>query len=300
MRSQGIGKSVEELCGLFGYSRQHYYQQAKRLLARNEKEALILEFVRSVRENQKYIGTLKLQHMWNSQTGVSPIGRDALFKLLGRHNLLVRKRRRYRPKLTDGNGKSIYADYRKVLKVDRPSLLWCSDTTYMELLDGQRWIYLTCVTDEYSHLIVGYVVSESLEAQAILPAYQQAVDRELPAGQSYFEQELYSHTDRAAQYKSKLYIDFTDRYHITRSMAGAGKSHENPVAERLNGILKNELLVQSRFHSLEQAREEIAKAVHIYNERRPHLSCNLNTPLEAHHKKGVLKKLWRQRQGKRH
>lgn len=299
MKAQGLGKSVQELSGLFGYSRQHFYQQRQRLSARTLREAAILDFVDRHRKEQSQLGTVKLQHLWNKQAGVQPIGRDALYDLLRRHHRLVRKRAKYRPRLTDGNGQSIYPDYRKRLVVDRPALLWCSDTTYIQMQGSPKWLYLTCVTDEYSHLIVGYTLSESLETSALLPAYQMAVDQELPAGQLYFEQPLFLHTDRAGQFKSKLYQDFTTAYGITRSMAAAGKSHENPVAERLNGILKNELLGRTIFSSLAEAKQAIAKAIKVYNECRPHLSCELRTPREAHQQTGVLNKLWRQRPGQR-
>jgi len=301
MRDQGQGKSVQELSGLFGYSRQHFYQQRKRLSDRTKKEVSILNFVREMRKVQSNIGTIKLQYLWNQQDGVPRIGRDALFELLRRNNLLVRRPKKYRPKLTDGDGHPICPDYRKQIPVlDRPNLLWCSDTTYFEIEGSQRWAFLTCVTDEYSHLIVGDVVSKGLRTEQLLPAFQDAFERELPSGQVRFEHPLFIHTDGASQFKSGLYIDLMDRYGVTRSMAGAGKSYENPVAERLNGILKNEILGKRKFASMEEAREAIARAILIYNEQRPHLSCGLQTPAEAHQTTGVLKRMWKQRPGSRH
>ncbi len=113
---------------------------------------------------------------------------------------------------------------------------------------------------------------------------------------------LIIHSDRGSQYKS---IDFKTRakkWNMRCSMTAAGKSYENPVAERLNGILKNELLTQDYFNSFEDAQKAITKAIKIYNEYRPHLSCNMLTPKQAHldteFLKVPLKKLWRQRKRK--
>jgi transposase InsO family protein len=299
MRERGEGRSVEELSRLFGYSRQHYYQQLKRLSKRALQEESILSFVRSERSIQKSIGTIKLQKMWNAQFGVEAIGRDALFSLLGRHNLLIRRSKRYRPKQTDGNGLSIYPDLRKGLKVCRPNHLWCSDTTYIDMNNSHRHAYLTYAVDEYSHKVLGHTVDYRMRDKDILVGIQRAVQSELSPEEQYFTEELILHTDRAGVFKSKLYEAFTDRYAIKRSMSRAGKSHENPVAERLNGILKNELMIQSSFDTLAEARQAIAQAIKIYNERRPHLSCDLRTPCEAHTGQGVLKKLWRQRKNNR-
>ena len=292
MRESGQGRSVEELAGLFGYSRQNYYQQQKRQEKRRAKEKRVLHFVREVREIQPRIGVLKLQHLWNESHRLDHIGRDGLYELLGRYGLLIRKRKRYRPKQTDGNGQSIYPDLRKGLELARPNHLWSSDITYIEVQNQKRFVYLTCFTDEYSHYVVGYHLSYRMRTQEVLKALKMAVNKQSPKTR---EEDLIIHSDRGGQFKAQDYIDYTDGLNIARSMAGAGKSHENPVAERLNGILKNELLVQDSFQNLKQARQAIHAAIEIYNHQRPHLSCQLKTPQEAHHGQGVLKKLWRQR-----
>ena len=295
MRFSDLGKSVEELVGLFGYSRQHYYKQLRGLEKQRSLEQQIIDFVVDKRESQKRIGTQKLQHLWNQQEGYPRIGRDRLYDLLRRHHLLIRKRKRYRPKLTDGNGNSIYKDLRKDLEVNRPNQLWCSDITYIDLNNKHRHSYLICFTDEYSHLIVGYHVSYHMKTEGVLQALSNAIEAQMDQSQGSFDQPLIIHTDRGSQFKSAKYIEKTDRYGIQRSMTRAGKSYENPVAERLNGILKNELMRTTKFQTIEQARKEIDRAIQVYNEQRPHLSCDMLTPVQAHQTNGPLKKRWRQR-----
>lgn len=295
MRVQQYGKSLAELSGLFGFSRQHYYQQCRRLDHVQAKEAKVLVFVEEQRLDQPQLGTNKLQWLWNKSHPKASIGRDALYDLLRRHNRLIRRRKRYRPKMTNGDGKSIYADLRKDLKVDRPNHLWCSDITYLDIYNDHKHAYLICITDEYSHKVVGYHVGYRMRKEELVMALQQAVMAELPKGASHFTAPLILHSDRGSQYKSQEYIDCTNQYRIQRSMTRAGASHENPVAERINGILKNELIQQQGFDDLTQAQQWVDQAIKIYNEKRPHLSCQMLTPNEAHQKQGPLKKLWRGR-----
>lgn len=298
MRNRGLGRSVEELVGLFGFSRQHYYGQLRRWQIQDRLECQIISFVQAKRLDQKRIGTQKLQYLWNQQEGYPRIGRDRLYEILRRHDLLIRKRKRYRPKMTDGKGNSIYKDLRKDLQLNRTNQLWCSDITYIEMNNKHRHSYLICFTDEYSHLIVGYHLSYHMKTEDVVQALGNAIEAQMDKSEASFSQQLIIHTDRGSQFKSNKYIEITNRYGIQRSMTRAGKSYENPVAERLNGILKNELMRTTRFETIDQARSEIDRAIKVYNEQRPHLSCNLLTPKQAHLRKGPLKKLWRQRKAK--
>lgn len=291
--------ALAELCGLFGYTRQNYYKRRSHQQRREQEEQAIVDQVRRWRQDQPRLGTIKLQHMLNEQEAALPIGRDRLYELLRKHHLLIRRRRKYRPRHTDGNGRSLYEDLRKGLKVTRINQLWCSDITYIELRDRPRFCYLICVTDEFSHLIVGYHLGLRMRTREVLMAFRMAIEGQLGGQRPAFQDPLIIHTDRGSQYKSAGYQTFVKPYNIRCSMCAAGKSHENPVAERLNGILKDELLTQDRFDSLALASQAVDKAIRIYNEQRPHLSCELLTPSQAHQLgQGPLKKLWRQRKAR--
>lgn len=76
-------------------------------------------------------------------------------------------------------------------------------------------------------------------------------------------------------------------------MSQNGSPYENAVAERVNGILKHELGLIEEFKSFGIAQEQVEKAVHIYNNLRPHSSCNYLTPEQAHSTEGRLTKLWK-------
>lgn len=288
--------SMEELSGLFGYSRQNYYKISKNYTTRKSYEEQILEKVKEIRIDQPRIGTIKLQVLINQAEEELSIGRDWLYNLLRSKKMLIRRKKRHRPKETNGDGKSSYPDFRKGFKANRINELWCSDITYININTKERHCYLIAVTDEYSHLIVGYYLGLRMRTEELLLAMDMALSQELELEQQAFEAPIIIHSDRGSQYKSERFKAYCKQHNITCSMTAAGKSYENPVAERLNGILKNELLSQDYFDSFEQAKKAIDKAIKIYNEKRPHLSCNLLTPQQAHQQKeGPLKKLWRQR-----
>lgn len=289
--------SLEELCWIFGKSRQGWYQLHQRSESRAEFHGLVLGFVKAERELQPRVGSRKLHHLVNGRLaalGLS-IGRDHLIELLRSHGLLLRRRKRKGPPKTNGNGESIYPDLRKALLVNEINVLWCCDITYLELKGRRGFCYCTLISDEYSHLILGYHVSDSLTAEQTLKALQMGVESQAEAGQK-FGFKLVFHTDRGSQFKSGLFSRYLDHWEIRQSMCAAGKSYENPVAERLNGILKQELLLERPFESLQQARQMLTRAVQIYNQRRPHMSCNMLTPSEAHKAgQAPLKKRWKGR-----
>ena len=294
---KGLDKKVSlgELCSLFGYKRQNFYKVRMTYKWRSMYEDEVLSIVREVRVDQPKIGTFKLQSILNSRLS-EPIGRDRLNNLLRDKKLLVRRRKKYRPKMTDGNGKSLYPDFRKGLKVKRINQLWCSDFTYIMLLRGGRHCYLLLITDEYSHLIVGYHLGLRMRSAELLVGLEKALSKQLPEGKQQFDDPLIFHSDRGGQYKSEEFKKRCDKHNIVLSMCAKGRSHENPVAERVNGILKNELLEEDSFADIDSARNAIEKAILVYNKKRPHLSCEMLTPQQAHAKgSGPLKKLWRQR-----
>lgn len=285
-------------CGLFGKTRQAYYKKVKTEAIQKESEAKIIKEVKEIRKRQPKIGTLKLKYILE-QSEKLKIGRDRLYYVLRKNHMLVKKFRKYRPRQTNGDGISIYPDLRKGMKIRSVNQLWCSDITFMILRDTQKFCYLTCVLDEASHKIVGYNLSHQMKTVDVLKAFKMAVTQQLKPYKKTFGNELIIHSDRGSQYKSKMFKEFTNKYEIRTSMTSAGKSYENPVAERINGILKNELLLTDSFENIIQAKRKIEMAIKIYNEERPHLSCNLLTPNQAHEQNNwPLQKLWRQRKKK--
>lgn len=250
-----------------------------------EADLIIAEVLR-YRVHQKHLGTRKLlgelqlflgQHQFT-------IGRDGLFTLLRDNDLLVRRRKR-KGSITTFS-KHHYRKYPNIIKgffPDAPNLLWASDITYIHLSGG--FAYLSLITDLYSHKIVGFCLHKSLEAQGPLQALKMAL------GATKDVSRLIHHSDRGVQYCCDAYVKALKDKHIRISMTEHGDPLENAVAERVNGILKTELLEKS-YSGFRVAQPAIAVAISTYNFFRPHNSINNLKPVEAHAMKGDIPKKW--------
>ena len=104
---------------------------------------------------------------------------------------------------------------------------------------------------------------------------------------------LTHHSDRGVQYCSYDYVKLLNKEKISISMTQNGEAYENPIAERINGILKTEFDLGRVFKSRTEALLAIKGAIEAYNNVRPHMSCGYLTPAAAHTAKEPLKKCWK-------
>jgi len=212
------------------------------------------------------------------------MGRDAFFELLRDNGLLVR-RKRYRVRTTFSSHRfRKYPDLRRDVVPERPNQLWVSDITYIRIKED--FAYLSLVTDAYSRKIIGFGVSHDLSTDNCLSALKMALSTRLT------DQPLIHHSDRGTQYCSKAYTGLLSKKGIAISMTQSGNPRDNAIAERVNGILKMELL-DKRFNNITIAYKAVKEAIHIYNTERPHSSLDMLTPDKAHLKTGPLKRRWR-------
>ncbi len=211
-------------------------------------------------------------------------GRDALFSLLGDHGLLVRKRKRKATTTFSGHRFKKYPNLIKGLIPLASNQLWVSDITYIVV--AGKFGYLSLITDAYSHKIVGFHLSHTLEAKGSVSALRMALKNcSGIAG-------LTHHSDRGVQYCCNDYVDELGQHNIRISMTENGDPLENAIAERVNGILKEELL-KMEYRNFAEANYGVASAIDTYNSVRLHSSCDMLTPDEAHTKQGTLKKHWK-------
>jgi transposase InsO family protein len=250
------------------------------------KEELIIQQLLGYRQLQPRIGGRKLFFLtipFMKLHGID-MGRDTFFRMLGKYNML-NKRYRGKPKTTDsGHWMKKHPNLIKELVPTKPDQLWVSDITYLELCD--RDAFLSLVTDAYSRKIVGFHVSNSLKAEGCVQALQMAV-----GGRKKLDG-LIHHSDRGSQYCCGDYVDILKDCQINISMTQSGNPRDNAIAERVNGILKMELL-DSVFTDLDAAKDGVTKAINIYNYLRPHSSISMLTPALAHSKILKMKRMWK-------
>lgn len=271
-------------------SRSAFYKAEKRINELCLKEALVLEEVRQIKKDQPKMGTekvyLKIQPFLDNH-GIK-MGRDKLYDLLRAYHLLP-KRGRSGTKTTHSKHRFYkYPNLVKDLEVLRPNLLWCSDITYIRT--GNGWSYLSLITDAYSHKIMGWSLQPSLRAEGPVEALKMALSSIPRRIRIDSPTQLIHHSDRGIQYCCREYVNLLEKHHVEISMAK--ESYENPIAERINGILKEELL-RPGYPLFELAQKDIKKAVRIYNTERPHRSINMMYPVDAENLAGPIPKKWK-------
>lgn len=286
LEQQG-GRHVSALCSLLGYTRQAYYQW-KRAEAREALvHDLVVQEVIRIRSRQKAVGTRKLYLMLVPFLASHSIalGRDKLFALMSHYGLLIRKRHRKIPRTTfSDHWLRKHPNLIEGIVLTSANKLWVSDITYISLTGGN--CYLSLITDAYSHKIVGYYVNGNLNTEGCLKALEMAL-KCLPKGHS-----LIHHSDRGCQYCSYEYVEILTKNNVAISMTQHSDPRENAIAERVNGIIKQEFL-DKEYPNLTKAKEGIKAAVWIYNNERLHSSIDMLTPAQAHEKTGHLKRHWK-------
>jgi transposase InsO family protein len=282
---------LAKLCGWFGITRQAYYQNIWNGVSTSLEEELVIQQVKSIRKNHRRMGTRKLYEM------IQPfilehqikIGRDALFNMLSANHLLVRKRKR---RIQTTNSYHWLRKYPNLIREFVPTAinqLWVSDITYWKL--NENHVYISFITDAYSHKIVGYQVAETMEAIESIQALQMALSA--LGAESHLQ--LIHHSDRGIQYCSHAYVKLLQDYDVQISMTENGDPLENAIAERVNGIMKEEYLETYAIDNIKNAKELLKAVVNLYNNERPHMSIGNFTPNHIHQSttKIKTKKLWK-------
>lgn len=269
-----------------GYSSQAYHKHNKKSYQQHINEGLILNEIDAIRKHQPRCGGRKLFIMLQpffTQHNI-PIGRDKFFDLLKRNKLLIRKTKR---NIYTTMSKHHYYRYPNLAKAFRPMKaheLWVADITYIPL--KERFAYLFLITDAYSRKIVGFHVSDDMKVSSAAVALKQALAQK-PA-----ETIVIHHSDRGIQYCSNEYVSLLIEHNTMISMTESGDPLENAIAERVNGILKTEL-INSSYSDIHAASIHISRCITIYNHKRRHSSLNWQLPAIVHEQKGPQVRRWK-------
>ena len=233
------------------------------------------------------IGTRKLHYLIKPSLDKVGIrcGRDRLFAILKFEGMLVKKKRNYMRTTNSYHRFRKHPNLIKDIEIKRAEQVWVSDITYIRTTEG--FMYLSLITDAYSKKVVGHKLSDNLKSINCICALKMAIKN-----RKYPERSLIHHSDRGLQYCCPDYTDILDSNHIDISMTTKHDPYENAVAERINGTLKNEFDLGDRLPDQKHAEREINKTIWIYNNLRPHDSCNKLTPIQAHAKESYKLKKW--------
>lgn len=230
--------------------------------------------VREIRQKAPGIGAHKLFLILRNVYGSRIMGRDRFYNLMHRRNLMLAPQKRRHT--TNSNHR--FRRYKNKIKGYKPTginNLWVADITYIETDEGVCYLHL--LTDAFTHEIIGWTLSDSLVAENTLDALEQAIDKFKGMDLSH----LIHHSDRGSQYCCSKYVKRLESLNVTISMTEDGNPTDNAIAERVNGIIKQEWLYRmKRPANINQARTLIAQIIEFYNTRRPHMSNGMKTPAQ--------------------
>lgn len=268
---------------MFGISRQSIYQSEQRVTLREQDLAIVKSLVRKVRMTMPRLGTRKLYHILKEEfesRGIK-IGRDALFDYLRRESMLIKPKKNYTKTTNSKHWLRKHPNLMKNKRATRVEQYFVSDITYIK--SHERTHYLSLVTDAYSRKIMGYHLSDNMNAESVVKAMNMAIKKR----KTNFD--LIHHSDRGLQYCAEVYQEKLRNSNVQPSMTDGYDCYQNALAERINGIIKQEFLYH-KAKNKQELQKLIEQAVEIYNNKRPHLSLNYKTPNFIHNKNAELLK----------
>ncbi len=279
----GIGR----LCGLFGMTRQAYYDYIRRQAQKEMETTVVVELIKGIRKVHPRMGGRKLYSLLEPDLkgqGMK-IGRDRLFNIMSDNQLLIKNRRR---KISTTNSYQRFRKYKNLVKGFSPykaNQLWVADITYIKTAKGFSYLFL--LTDAYSRKIIGYQIARTLETCHAVKCLNQAIERDNEV------KGLIHHSDRGIQYCTHEYVRLLQDKGIKISMTEDSNPQDNAIAERVNGILKEEYLREMKQVHHRELPDRIDEVIYRYNQLRPHLSCDMMTPNQAHKHEGELNRRWK-------
>jgi transposase InsO family protein len=256
---------------------QNYYARRRAWHRQEVDVGLVLELARAERAYQPRLGVRKLYHLIGVELQAAGVkmGRDRLFSELRKAGLLVERKPSEWPRTTNFDpALPLFKNLIKRRSGTRRNQVWVADITYIRTQEG--FMYWGLITDQWSRKIVGFHLGESLATGGVLKALTMALK-----GLSPGERPIH-HSDRGCQYASHVYVQVVEQAGLKMSMTEKNHGAENALAERVNGILKQEYCLDANFESRRAARQATVEGIHLYNYRRPHTALQLRTPGMVH------------------
>jgi len=268
---------VTRICRWVKMTPQNYYARRTAWCRQEVDLQLVLELVRAERRHQPRLGARKLYYLIQGEMQAAGVkmGRDRLFAELGKAGLLVAPKPPEWPRTTRFDARlPVFKNLIKRRKLTGRNQVWVADITYIRTREA--FLYLGLITDKWSRKIVGFHLGETLAASGVLKALAMAV-----SGLKSNEQPIH-HSDRGCQYASHAYVNRVRQAGMKMSMTGQNHAAENALAERVNGILKQEYWLAATFATKPEARRATRQGIGLYNHRRPHTALGLMTPEKVH------------------
>jgi hypothetical protein len=258
---------IEYLYSVSGIKRQVYFRQQKQQRQQAFIETRTIEMVKAIRERHPMMGSRPLFYALQ----ITDMGINRFERLISDSGLGIEHKKLWIKTTNSNHNYYKYGNLTNGLVLNNIDQLWVSDITYW--IEQGKHYYLLFILDVYCRQILGYAASENMYAVNNLKALEMSFRER---GKKCFDQMIH-HSDKGSQYCSLDYVKALQKAKISISMAG--NSLENPYAERLNGIIKNDYLQYYDTSSFVKLCKSLDKVVWLYNNERPHSELDNMTPV---------------------
>ena len=274
--------SVGKMCKIMSVSRSGYYEWKYRApcARHNEDKQLIKNIKLIFEEGRGVYGTRRIKYRLKSD-GLD-ISRRRIARLMDKAGLVCKTKQKFKSTTDSSHNNPVAPNLlARNFEVSQPNQCWCGDITYIKT--GEGWLYLATVIDLYSRKIVGWSMSNRINAELVNNALLMAIWQRKPG------KGLIWHTDRGVQYTSASHLRIIDQHSINQSMSKKGDCWDNAVAESFFNSLKSELIYQHKFKTREEAKNVIFEYIEVfYNRVRTHSNNNYLSPVDFEKNKILL------------
>lgn len=194
-------------------------------------------------------------------------------RVMREQSLQCQIKRRWVKTTDSDHGYRIYPNLLKGLDVRQRNQVWVADITYIRILTG--FLYLAVVLDLFSRKVIGWALSEQIDAELTLAGLRMALEQRGPV------KDCIHHSDRGVQYACQAYVKELEAAGMRISMARKGNPYDNAVAESFMKTLKYEEVYLWDYQSLEDVKRRIPYFLQeVYNQKRLHSALGYVTPEE--------------------
>lgn len=249
-------------------SKQSFHKRMDRYIAKQQEKEQLKVVIRKIREDHPMMGARDLYRFICPEQ----MGRDQFEQFYFEAGFRVKRPKKYQ-RTTNSLGVTRFDNLIEGLEVTRVNQVWVSDITYYDL--GERFYFLTFIMDLFTRRIVGFSSSRTLRTEdTTIPALKMAIKQRKEVNLKG----LILHSDGGGQYYCKEFREITEDEEMLNSMCKS--VYENPHAERLNGIIKNNYVIHYKPQTYKELGEATKKAVNMYNSQKPHSSLKGLSPIK--------------------
>jgi putative transposase len=263
-----------KMCKVLNVSRSGYHNYIKRRFSQREKDDyIILEKIKEIHKRSRELYGSPRIYQELRRRGLK-INKKRVVRIMQKNGIRSKTKRKYKVTTNSNHSypiaKNLIGQNFKSTELNK---IWVSDITYIRTKEG--WLYLSCILDLYSRMIVGWHIDQRQTSSLVITAIRNAL------AQRGKNPGIIFHSDRGSQYASEAVRDILTDNKMIQSMSRKGNCYDNAVMESFFHTLKTELIRFEKFQTREEAKMKIFDYIEIYyNRQRIHSSIDYFAPVE--------------------